>query len=173
MEQHHESHVKKQLAYTADQWRQTEDEANQEEVLQSITDYTKVFFGRLRQRESVPYKANYGSRLIAHGSSDVKSGDDWETDSGDERLDENPSVTTKTGGSRQRSKPHPYNPSISSEQKTDKLDSVIRIGQGKMKLEDVVQVFDENVVRSGKPLFLICREKSLQASQRPACFALI
>ncbi|XP_064613207.1 tryptophan decarboxylase-like [Liolophura sinensis] len=156
MERHLKADTRMQLAYTADQWRRTEDEANQKRVLQSLTDYTKLFFGRLEKPQSVLYKADHEPRLISHIGSEVKSGNEKKTGVGDTTIDVQSSLVAKTpenhtSSQRQRSKPHVYNPSLNSgqKQKNENLESVIHIQKNRMELEDLVRVFDEEIVRSG------------------------
>ncbi|XP_064613256.1 tryptophan decarboxylase-like [Liolophura sinensis] len=155
MEQHLEADTRMELAYTANKWRRTEDEANQKRVLQSLTDYTKLFFGRLENHRRVLYKADHEPRLIYHNGSEVKSGNEQKTGAGDTTLDVQSSLMAKTpendtSSQRQRSTPHVYNPSLNSgqKQKNEKLESVIHIQKNRMELEDLVRVFDEEIVRS-------------------------
>lgn len=112
-----------QLSDIAEKWAHTENEATQDKVLQSMADYTKLYLSRLKNRG-----IESSSREHCDGNSTSKT-------SIPHRL--NPSIQFKKGGSYET-------------EQAGRVESIMQIGNDPVRLEELIRVFDQDVVRSGK-----------------------
>ncbi|XP_064613203.1 tryptophan decarboxylase-like [Liolophura sinensis] len=126
-----EAEEKRQLRDIADKWERTEDEATQNNTLKALADYTKLFLSRLKKPGTESSKWEHWPSARSNHDSEVKCTSD-------------------------NAIPHRFNPSIHFKNneneetgQTGRLESIMQLGHDPIRLEELIRMFDQDVVRSG------------------------